>query len=84
MVIPDLKALLNEKKRVFISGDKQELRRVQRELKSEIKKAKGSYRQKLEEHIQVNNTREVWRGLKIITSHSKVSRRGPESGDQFF
>lgn len=32
-VTPDLKALLNEKKRVFRSGDKEELRRVRRELK---------------------------------------------------
>ncbi|TWW81700.1 hypothetical protein D4764_01G0015150 [Takifugu flavidus] len=40
---PDLKALLNEKKRVFKSGDKEELRRVQKELRRGITRGKDSY-----------------------------------------
>lgn len=32
-VTPELKALLNEKKRAFKSGDKEELRRVKKDLK---------------------------------------------------
>ncbi|TWW56168.1 hypothetical protein D4764_08G0001550 [Takifugu flavidus] len=80
-VTPDLKALLNEKKRVFKSGDKEELRRVQKELRRGIRRGKDSYRRKLEEHLKGSNAREVWRGLKTISGHTKDSGRGPESGD---
>ncbi|TWW61172.1 putative RNA-directed DNA polymerase from transposon BS [Takifugu flavidus] len=79
-VTPDLKALLNEKKRVFRSGDKEELRRVQKELRRRIRRGKDSYRRKLEERLKGSNAREVWRGLKTIWGHTKDSGRGPESG----
>ncbi|TWW54042.1 hypothetical protein D4764_0214270, partial [Takifugu flavidus] len=79
-VTPDLKALLNEKKRVFRSGDKEELRRVQKELRRGIRRGKDSYRRKLEERLKGSNAREVWRGLKTISGHTKDSGRGPESG----
>lgn len=42
-VTPELKTLLTEKNRVFRSGDKEELRRVQRELRWEIRRGKDSY-----------------------------------------
>ncbi|TWW76585.1 hypothetical protein D4764_13G0012470 [Takifugu flavidus] len=58
-VTPDLKALLNEKKRVFRSGDKEELRRVQKELRRGIRRGKDSYRRKLEERLKGSNAREV-------------------------
>ncbi|TWW74048.1 hypothetical protein D4764_14G0000490 [Takifugu flavidus] len=79
-VTPDLKAPLNEKKRVFRSGDKEELRRVQKELRRGIRRGKDSYRRKLEERLKGSNAREVWRGLKTISGHTKDSGRGPESG----
>ncbi|KAI3374835.1 hypothetical protein L3Q82_021373 [Scortum barcoo] len=43
-VTPDLRALLQEKRRAFQSGDRDELRRVQRDLKRKIKECKASYR----------------------------------------
>lgn len=46
-VNPELKALLNEKKRIFRSGDKEELRSVQKELKKKIKEGRDSYRRKV-------------------------------------
>ncbi|TWW61427.1 hypothetical protein D4764_04G0000730 [Takifugu flavidus] len=73
-------ALLNEKKRVFRPGDKEELRRVQKELRRGIRRGKDSYRRKLEERLKGSNAREVWRGLKTISGHTKDSGRGPESG----
>ncbi|TWW77038.1 hypothetical protein D4764_12G0004280 [Takifugu flavidus] len=73
-------ALLNEKKRVFRSGDKEELRRVQKELRRGIRRGKDSYRRKLEERLKGSNAREVWRGLKTISGQTKDSGRGPESG----
>ncbi|TWW56010.1 hypothetical protein D4764_09G0010600 [Takifugu flavidus] len=77
---PELKALLNEKKRVFKSGDKEELRRVQKVLRRGIRRGKDSYRRKLEERLKKSNAREVWRGIKTISGHTKDSGRGPESG----
>ncbi|KAI3356448.1 hypothetical protein L3Q82_017659 [Scortum barcoo] len=40
-VTPDLRALLLEKKRAFQSGDRDELRRVQRDLKAEDQRVQG-------------------------------------------
>ena len=81
-ITPEIKALLNQKRKAFKSGDKEELRKIQRELKRETRRGKDSYRRKLEEHLEEGNTRKVWKGLKTISGHSKVSERGPESGDQ--
>ena len=77
-VIPEPKAMLNEKKRFFKSGDKEELRRMQKKLKRGIRRGKDSYRRK---HLKGSNAREVWRGLKTISGLTKDSGRGPESGD---
>lgn len=81
-VTPEIKALLNEKKRVFRSGDKEELRRVQKELRQRIRKGKDSYRRKLEEQLEQNNARDVWRGLNKISGHGKSEGRVQVSGDQ--
>ncbi|KAI3357649.1 hypothetical protein L3Q82_016055 [Scortum barcoo] len=81
-VTPDLRALLLEKRRAFQSGDRDELRRVQRDLKWKIKECKASYRRKMEDHLQQNNAREVWRGLQAISGQGKNERRNPEPGDR--
>ncbi|KAL0158830.1 hypothetical protein M9458_046906, partial [Cirrhinus mrigala] len=81
-VTSDLKALLNEKKRAFLSGDKEELRRVQRELKYNIRRCKASYKKKLEQEMEQNNICEVWRGLKHISGHGKSGDVLQVIGDQ--
>ncbi|KAI3376224.1 hypothetical protein L3Q82_016727 [Scortum barcoo] len=81
-VTPDLRALLQEKRTAFQSGDRDELRRVQRDLKRKIKECKASYRRKMEDHLQQNNAREVWRGLQAISGQGKNERRNPEPGDR--
>ncbi|KAI3352545.1 hypothetical protein L3Q82_005489 [Scortum barcoo] len=68
--------------RAFLSGDRDELRRVQRDLKQKIKECKASYRRKMEDHLQQNNAREVWRGLQAISGQGKNERRNPEPGDR--
>ncbi|KAK0145761.1 RNA-directed DNA polymerase from mobile element jockey [Merluccius polli] len=62
-VTSEIKTLLNEKKRVFRLGDKEELRRVQKELRQKIRKGKDNYRRKLEKQLEQKNARDVWRGL---------------------
>ncbi|KAI4898658.1 hypothetical protein NFI96_029389 [Prochilodus magdalenae] len=72
-VTSNLKHLLNQKKRAFKTGDKEELKRVQTELRIRIKEAKEEYRTKLETKLENNNTRDVWRGLKDITGFNLSS-----------
>ena len=55
---------------------------MQKDVKREIRRGKDTYRRKLEERLLSNNVREVWRGLKNISGHSKVRGSGPEDGDR--
>ena len=48
---PELKALLNEKKRAFRCGNREKLRRVQRDLKYKIWSRNESFRRKMEVHL---------------------------------
>ena len=72
---PDIKALLKEKKRAFKSGDKEEMRSVQRELRRKIREGKASYRRKMEAQLQQNNVSGVWNSLKTISGHKKPDSR---------
>ncbi|KAI3351114.1 hypothetical protein L3Q82_005679 [Scortum barcoo] len=66
-ITPDIKALLKEKRRAFVSGNKEELKSVQRELRRMIRKGKDCYRRKMEHQLQQNNICGVWKGLKTIS-----------------
>ncbi|TWW55977.1 hypothetical protein D4764_09G0010270 [Takifugu flavidus] len=66
-ITPDIKALLKEKTRAFVSGDKEELKTVQRELRRKIRQEKDNYRRKMENQLQQNNICGVWKGLKTIS-----------------
>ena len=46
---------------------------IQRELNAKIKEAKDSYRRTLERKLQQNNMREVWSGMRTITSYRPTS-----------
>ncbi|CAI5676990.1 unnamed protein product, partial [Oreochromis niloticus] len=64
-----LKALLNKKKSAFWSGDKEELKKVQKDLKYKIREGKECFRRKMENQLQQKNVREVWRNMKKISGH---------------
>ena len=74
-ITSELKELLNKKKQAFRTGDKEELKRVQRELKVKLKECKDSYKQKLESKLQQNNSRDVWRGMRQITGFNLKDRQ---------
>lgn len=74
-VTPKLKALLNEKKRVFRSGDMEQLRRVHKEVKREIRKGRDNYRRRLEECLQSNNISEAWRGQKTLSGDGETPQK---------
>uniref|UniRef100_A0AAQ6IRP3 Reverse transcriptase domain-containing protein n=1 Tax=Anabas testudineus TaxID=64144 RepID=A0AAQ6IRP3_ANATE len=70
----DIKAILNDKKKAFRSGDREAAKRVQRLLSVRIREGKETYRKKLEQNLQQNNTREVWRGMRTITGYKSSSQ----------
>ncbi|KAL0203335.1 hypothetical protein M9458_001353, partial [Cirrhinus mrigala] len=72
-VTKDIKALLNEKKKAFRLGDKEAAKEVQRCLTVRLKEGKDRYRKKLEQELQQNNSRYVWRGMKNITGFKTSS-----------
>lgn len=72
-VTKDIKALLNEKKKAFRLGDKEAAKEVQRRLTAKLKEGKDRYRKKLEQDLQQNNSRYVWRGMKNITGFKTSS-----------
>ncbi|KAI5086634.1 hypothetical protein C0J45_23309 [Silurus meridionalis] len=76
---PDMKTLLKEKKRVFKSGNKEELKTVQRELRKKIRERKACYRRKMEDQLQQNNVSGVRKGLKTITGHKEPSSQAEEA-----
>lgn len=67
---PDIKALLKEKKRAFMSRNREELKAVQIRLRRKIREGKKTYRTKLENQLQASNVTGVWRGLKTISGHN--------------
>ena len=81
-ITSDLKALLNKKKRAFRSGDRQEQRRVQHELREMLRTCKDNYRRKLEAKLQQNSVRDVWTGMMNITGMKGKDRQTSGSLDR--
>lgn len=63
-VTKDIKALLNEKKEAFRSGDREAAKEAARRLSVKLKEGRDRYRRKLELKLQNNNTKDVWRGMR--------------------
>jgi len=79
-VSPEIKAFLKEKKRVFRTGNKKNLRTIQRELRIKIMEGKDIYRKRMEDQLQQNDISGVWKGLKAMSGF-----KGPNQqpvGDQ--
>uniref|UniRef100_A0A8B9GXH1 Reverse transcriptase domain-containing protein n=1 Tax=Astyanax mexicanus TaxID=7994 RepID=A0A8B9GXH1_ASTMX len=73
-VTQEVKAVLNRKKAAFRSKNREEMKAAQQEVKRCVRKAKDSYRRKVEQKLKENNMREVWEGVKTITGHSSKTR----------
>ncbi|XP_010777483.1 phosphatidylinositol 4,5-bisphosphate 3-kinase catalytic subunit gamma isoform-like [Notothenia coriiceps] len=54
-----------------LSGNREELKTVQRELRWKIREAKNSYRKRMEEQLLQRNVSGVWRGLKTISGYKE-------------
>ena len=79
-ITSDIKAILNQKKKAFRDGDKEQLKQVQHELKRRLKMAKVEYKKKIERNLQHSNIRELWRGINTISGYNKKKRQ-PIMGD---
>ena len=66
-VSKQLKHVLNEKKRVYFRGDLAERKGIQRTVRAEIRKARESYKHKIEMKFQTGDMRAVWDGIRIMS-----------------
>ena len=58
-ITTDLKELLTEKKIAFRNGDREKQRRLQKELKVQLKESREAYGKKLESKLQQINVKDV-------------------------
>ena len=81
-ITSELKALLNKNKMAFRSGDKEEQRGVQHELREALRTCKDNNRRKLDAKLLQNSVRDVWTGMKHITGMKGKSRQTSGSLDR--
>lgn len=67
-VSKELKKVLNKKKRIFFTGNSQDKKVVSREVRTEIRKAKKIYREKIELQYSSGNLRDAWKGIKSMAA----------------
>lgn len=82
-----LMRLIHERKKAFIEGNILKVREIRKEIRSEIKKAKIKYKDKVEAEMGSNNLRFAWAGMKHMTGHcysdcNKISLPGFSSDSQ--
>ena len=70
---------MNEKKGLFVSGDKQGLKLKQREIKREIRKCKEHYKVKIQKCFSSGNMKDTWKGLKTAINYTPKPTSVPDS-----
>lgn len=54
----------------FTEGNVTEVKEIKKEIRSELKKAKLAYKDKIEAELSSNNLKEAWRGMKLMTGRT--------------
>ena len=67
-VTEKIKRTLNMKKKAFLKQDKDEMKRVQRELTAEIRRGKEKYKGKID-NFKCNDMKKVWEGTHLISGY---------------
>ena len=62
-----LKTLLNLKKQAFVNNDKDEIKRINKEIKTQTFKNKLNYKNKVESKLSSKDTKGAWEGLKTAS-----------------
>ena len=74
-VTKDLKGVLNKKKRTFYQGTVEERKQVNQEVKAAVRRAKQTYKNKVESKFAGGDFRTAWQGIKsmagLTTSDSR-------------
>ena len=64
-----IKHKLQVKHDAFKANDKDKYKKARYEAENAIKTGKAKYRDKLEENLSTNNSKNIWQGLKAITNY---------------
>ena len=74
----ELKSLMNEKRRIALSGDRIRLRNITQQLTRKIEEEKNKYKEKVERLFRSNNPKDAWKGLKTLCG-SNSKRTTPDT-----
>ena len=55
-----------------MTGDRKEVKQVQREVKERSQQGKDSYRRKPKQNLRQNNVKDVWSGMRSITGYKQT------------
>ncbi|KAK7925753.1 hypothetical protein WMY93_008063 [Mugilogobius chulae] len=77
----DIRTLHKKKNQAYTDGNESLYRAAKYELRAAIRKAKSKYANTLEKQIASNDTKSVWKKLKIMTDYKK-STAPPAVTDQ--
>jgi hypothetical protein len=83
-ITKEMKAVLNEKKRAFCSGDRANLKAVQHKINTQMRKCKKQYVDKIEQQFSANDLRYAWSGVKTLIGASKKQHRIETDDSQAF
>lgn len=81
-ITSEIKKLLVEKERAFKENDRCGGKLIQKEIQKKIKQGKRHYKDKIERHLQENNSRMAWRGIKTIIGQNHHSNTMVHSVEQ--
>ncbi|KAJ8352952.1 hypothetical protein AAFF_G00132150 [Aldrovandia affinis] len=75
----EVQQLVKERNSAFRAGDRAHYSTARANLKRGIREAKADYRRKIEDHLDSNNSRQVWQGVQHITNYK--TNLGAAEGD---
>ena len=77
----ELKTLLQEKRRLFATGQLQRVKELQRTIGKKIKLCKVDYKNRLEKNFQQNNPRVAWQAMQTMTGYKSKKQMVAHSND---
>ena len=81
-ITKELKGKITEKHRYRLSGNKDQLKIIQKQLNLDIIKCKKEYKTKIEGYFKSNNAKDAWKGLKTITGYTAKSQSLPTDNEE--
>ena len=76
-----IKHKLQVKHDAFKANDKDKYNKARYEAENAIKTGKAKYRDKLEENLSTNNSKNIWQGLKAITNYKPSPKNNTTATD---